>query len=152
MKNTIFVSDELQKILDKRAADIGISTSAYITDILEKTFQNEIQGTTKKTFTDLYMELRDAVIEYKSTLAPGDRFTLRDVPYYKDLSSTDLHGANIVPNGVRVRLGRSINEAISKKREPAFNDLERTRTKSGKLAFNTNGNTRAAVYNKKYIE
>lgn len=152
MQNTIFISDELQQILDRKAANIGISTAAYITDILENTFKDELHGVTKKSFATLYTELRNAVIDYKNTLNPGDRFTLRDVPYYAELSSVELHGTHIVPKGLRVRLGRSINEAISKRDDPAFNDVERTHTKSGKLAFDTNGNSKAAIYNIKIVE
>jgi hypothetical protein len=64
-----------------------------------------------------------------------------------------LHGTHIVPKGLRVRLGRSINEAISKRGDPAFDDVERTHTKSGKLAFDTKGNSKAAIYNiKKNVE
>lgn len=32
MQNTIFLSDQWQQILDRKAASIGISTAAYITD------------------------------------------------------------------------------------------------------------------------
>ena len=50
MQNTIFISDELQQILDSKAADIGITTAAYITDVLENTFKDELHGVTKKSF------------------------------------------------------------------------------------------------------
>jgi hypothetical protein len=72
MQNTIFLSDQLQQILDRKADSIGISTAAYITDVLENTFKDELHGVTKKSFVTLYTELRNAVIDYKNSLQEID--------------------------------------------------------------------------------
>lgn len=50
MKNTIFISEELQQVLDSKATAIGISTSVYIADVLENIFKDELHGVTNKSF------------------------------------------------------------------------------------------------------
>lgn len=146
MKNTIFLPDNLQNILDKKATNIGITTSAYITDFLTQSFKNELNGVPTKPYATLYSELRQAVINYKNTLNPGDKFTLRDIPYYANLSVTTVNTNHSIPAAIRARLGRSINEDIRLNKTPDFKDVERALTKSGKPAFDKSNNSSAAVY------
>lgn len=148
MQNNIFLPDQLQTVLDKKATAIGITTAAFITDFLTQSFKDELNGIPKKSYIDLYSELRQAVIDYKNTLNSGDKFTLRDVEYYKNLSITAVNEKHIVPAGTRARLGRSINEDIRLNKSCEFADVKRTVTKSGKPAFSKAGNTSAAIYEK----
>lgn len=148
MQNNIFLPDQLQTVLDKKATAIGITTAAFITDFLTQSFKDELNGIPKKSYIDLYSELRQAVIDYKNTLNSGDKFTLRDVEYYKNLSITAVNEKHIVPAGTRARLGRSINEDIRLNKSSEFADVKRTVTKSGKPAFSKAGNTSAAIYEK----
>ena len=96
MQNVIFISEELQSIIDKKAEAIGITTSAYISDFLENSFKNELNGVSQKSYVELYSELRQAVIDYKNTLEHGKKFTLRDVPYYAELSVTTVNGTHSI--------------------------------------------------------
>lgn len=148
MQNHIFLQDQLQKILDTRAKAIGITTSAFITDFLTQSFKEELSGIPDKSYSDLYTELREAVIEYKNTLKAGDKFTLHDVDYYKNLSVTTVSGTHPIPAGTRARLGRSLNEDIRLNKSPEFADVKRALTKSGKPAFSKANNTSAAIYEK----
>ena len=50
MQNVIFISEELQSIIDKKAEAIGITTSAYISDFLENSFKNELNGVPQKSY------------------------------------------------------------------------------------------------------
>lgn len=148
MQNQIFLQDQLQKILDTRAKAIGITTSAFITDFLTQSFKDELNGIPDKSYIDLYTELREAVIGYKNTLKSGDKFTLRDVDYYKNLSATTVSGTHSIPAATRARLGRSLNEDIRLNKSPEFADVKRALTKSGKPAFSKANNTSAAIYEK----
>jgi hypothetical protein len=148
MQNQIFLPDQLQNVLDTKATAIGITTSAFITDFLTQSFKDELNGIPDKSYIDLYTELRQAVIDYKNTLNPGDKFTLRDVDYYKNLSVTTVSGTHSIPAATRARLGRSINEDIRLNKSPEFADVKRAVTKSGKLAFSKANNTSAAIYEK----
>lgn len=148
MQNVIFISEELQSVIDKKAEAIGITTSAYISDFLENSFKNELNGVPQKSYVELYSELRQAVIDYKNTLEHGKKFTLRDVPYYAELSVTTVNGTHSISSALRARLGRSINEDIRLQKTKEFKDVRRAVTKTGKLAFRTVDNTKAAVYEK----
>jgi hypothetical protein len=148
MQNNIFLPDQLQAVLDQKATSIGITTAAFITDFLTQSFKDDLNGVPQKSYIELYSELRQAVIQYKKTLNSGDKFTLRDIEYYKNLSITAVNGTHIVPAGIRARLGRSINEDIRLNKSPEFADVKRAVTKSGKLAFDKSGNTSAAIYEK----
>lgn len=146
MQNQIFLPDQLQHILDSKANAIGITTSAFITDFLTQSFKDELNGIPNKSYIQLYTELREAVIAYKKDLNSGDRFTLRDVPYYRNLSATKVSGTHSIPAATRARLGRSINEDIRLNKSPEFSDITRALTKNGKPAFRKADNTSAAVY------
>lgn len=148
MQNTIFLSEQLQYLVDQKAAAIGITTSAYITDFLTEAFRDELNGVPAKSYVTLYQELKEAVIAYKNTLKPGDKFTLRDIPYYANLSITTIEGTQVIPAGIRARLGRSINEDIRFNKTHDFSDVKRAVTKSGKPAFSKADNTSAAIYEK----
>ena len=41
MQNIIFLSSELQAVLDSKASTIGITTPAFITDFLTESFKDE---------------------------------------------------------------------------------------------------------------
>lgn len=146
MQNTIFISDELQSILDTKSSAIGITTAAFISNFLTESFKDELNGVPQKSYVDLYTELRQAVIDYKNTLAPGTKFTLRDVDYYKNLSVTTTNETHAIPAAIRARLGRSINEDIRLNKSPEFANVKRAVTKSGKPAFSKAHNTSAAIY------
>ena len=146
MQKIIFLSESLQKILDEKAEKIGITTAAFITDFLTQAFKYELNGIPEKSYVDLNSELKRAVIEYKNALAPGDKFTLRDVEYYKNLSVTTVSGTHAIPVATRARLGRSINEDIRKHKSSEFADAERAMTKTGKPAFSKKDKTSAAIY------
>lgn len=148
MQNNIFLSDDLQLVLDRKAAAIGITTAAYISDFLEQSFKDELNGVPQKSYVTLYTELRKAVIDYKNTLNAGDKFTLHDIPYYRELRVTTVNGTHAVPSAIRARLGRSINKDIKLNKTPDFADVRRALTKSGKPAFNKANNTSAAIYEK----
>lgn len=148
MQNQVFLPEQLQTILDAKATAIGITTSAFITDFLTQSFKDELNNVPDKSYIELYTELREAVIKYKNTLNPGDRFTLRDVPFYKELSVTTVSGTHSIPAATRARLGRSLNEDIRLNKSPEFADVKRAVTKSGKPAFNKANNTSAAIYEK----
>ena len=149
MKNEIFINDELQQILDGKAANSHITTPAFITDILMNLFRDELNHVPTKSYSQLYSELRTAVIDYKNKLATGIKFTLHDVPYYKDLSIVNPVGCEIIPAGIRARLGRSIRDDIVKSGSPDFADIERAYTKNGNPAFCKTNNSNAAIYIKK---
>lgn len=146
MQNVIFISDELQKILDNKANEVGITTASYISDFLEQSFKDELNEVPQKSYVDLYTELKQAVIDYKNALKPGEKFTLHDVPYYKNLSVTIVNKTHAIPSGIRARLGRSINEDIRLNKSDDFKDVERALTKTGKPAFSKANNTSAAIY------
>lgn len=148
MQNTIFLSDDLQAILDSKAAKIGITTAAYITDFLTEAFRDELNNVPSKSYSTLYLELKKAVSEYirDNNLKKGDRFTLRDIPYYENLSFTTVHGTQVVPAAIRARLGRSFNEDVRSRKSLEFANIGRALTKSGKPAFSKANNTSAAIY------
>jgi len=148
MKNEIFLSDDLQKIVDRNAAEIGITTSAYLADLLTTQFKDELNNVPDKSYAQLYSELKIAVINYKNGLNVGDKFTLRDVPYYRDLSHSRVNGTHTIPSGLRARLGRSINADIRLSGDINFADVKRATTKNGKPAFKKDNGSNAAVYEK----
>ena len=149
MRNEIFLPDDLQNVVDRKAAKIGLSTAAYITDFLMNAFKDELNAVPSKSYSQLYSELREAVIDYKNNkLKSGDKFTLKDVPYYRDLSIVNADGTHIVPSGIRARLGRSINSDIRFNGSPDFADVKRALTKNGKPAFMKKDNSNAAIYEK----
>ena len=92
----------------------------------------------------LFDELKNAVYVYKNSLKPGTLFTLREVPYYKELGIDSEEDGEALPSTQRARLGRSINKEMVKSNSPMFIDVERATTKSGKPAFKKG----AAVYKK----
>lgn len=149
MKNEIFINDELQQILDDKAANSHITISAFITDILMNVFKDELNHVPTKSYSQLYSELRTAVIDYKNKLVAGTKFTLHNVPYYKELSIVNPVGSEIIPAGTRARLGRSIRDDIVKSDSPDFEDFERVYTKNGNPAFCKTNNSNAAIYIKK---
>lgn len=148
MQNTIFLSDALQTVLDSKASTIGISTAAFITDFLTESFKDELNNVPSKSYATLYLELKDAVLDYikSNNLQSGDKFTLRDVQYYENLCFTTVNDTHAVPAGIRARLGRSFNEDIRFKKTPEFSNIKRALTKSGKPAFSKANNTSAAIY------
>lgn len=111
-------------------------------------FSDKLNNIPSKSYTQLYTELRAEVVAYKNTLSSGDKFTLRDVDYYKKLSITNANGTHLVPSGIRARLGRSINSDIRLSGSPDFKDVKRALTKTGKPAFMKKSNTNAAIYEK----
>lgn len=145
MRNDIFLSDELQTIIDNRAKAIGLTTSAFITDLLENAFRDELTGIADKSYSTLYSELKVSAREYINSLSPGDSFTLRDVPYYKDMGIAGVVTTHIVPAAIRARLGRSFNNEVSSSTGD-FSDVKRATTRSGKLAFKKVDGSSAAVY------
>lgn len=61
---------------------------------------------------------------------------------------TTVNGTHSISSALRARLGRSINEDIRLQKTKDFKDVRRAVTKTGKLAFRTVDNTKAAVYEK----
>jgi len=146
MQNNIFLSDDLQTVLDRKSSAIGITTAAFITDFLEQSFKDELNGVPSKSYVQLYSELRASIINYTNTLNSGSKFTLHDVPYYKNLGVTAVVGTHSIPTALRARLGRSFNDEIRVKKPTDLNRIKRAVTKSGKPAFDKSGNTSAAIY------
>lgn len=148
MQNSVFLPDDLQKVIDSKAALIGITTSAFITDFLREAFKDELNSVPSKSYATLYLELKDAILNYiaSNNLKSGDKFTLRNIPYYANLSFTTVNGTHAIPAGIRARLGRSFNEDVRFNKTPQFSNIKRALTKSGKPAFSKADNTSAAVY------
>lgn len=161
MQNIIFLPDDLQTLVDTKATNIGLTTAAFITDILTEAFKDELNNLPSKSYSALYTELKDAVVEYVKKHKKGDRFTLRDIPYYADLGFTTINKTHSIPSSIRARLGRSFNEDVRFSKSPELKDIQanangnlksevlnikRAVTRSGKLAFSKADNTRAAIY------
>lgn len=144
MRLEIFLSTEMGNVLKRKASELGLTTPAYTTCVLEEYFADELPGPPAKGYIQLFNELRDAVFVYKNSLEPGTLFTLREVPYYVELGIDSEENGLALPVTKRARLGRSINKEIEKSNSPMFADVERATTKSGKPAVKKG----AAVYRK----
>ncbi len=146
MKYEISLSDALSEIIDNKANLFGLSSSRYIVSILEECFKNEINS--NFSYIATYQQLRNEIEAFLSTIQTGTTFTLRDVPFYRNIAVSEISNnqQTLIPSGIRARLGRSFNDEVKRGGWPS---VERHYTKNGNLAFSKAGGSNSAVYIKK---
>ena len=142
----LYLTPELQDVLESKAAELDIDLSKYIKDYLTHIFKDELNWHSQKSYIDIYLELKYSFLKYKNTLKPKDQFTLKDVPFYKNLYYTNDPSAHPIPSGVRSRLRKDLYDEINTSLSNDFLDVARAYDDKGKPLFRKCGNTSMPVY------
>lgn len=120
MKYTIYLENNLAKLIEEEAAEKSMTINEYIPALLAKKYKNKLSGVTMADYSSMLEKLKKEIIKYVKT--HNGSFVLRDVPFYESMEDS-----------VRVRLARSINTLICNPSEDkSLSDLiERCYRKDG---------------------
>lgn len=103
-KVELYLEDSLFDLLSSKAEARDITVLQYIPEVLSQHFAKELSVSEMSDFTEQLKTLKEAVLRYAIFLDEGKEFVLRNVPEYRDNT--------VISDSMRIRLARSINEAI----------------------------------------
>ncbi|WP_026881465.1 hypothetical protein [Clostridium akagii] len=82
-KQEVFLSEQLNQLIEKKAKEVGISVSAVIADMLESLFSDEL-NVRGDSIVNTYTELKKKVVAFVDKGDVSD-FTLNDISYFREL-------------------------------------------------------------------